>query len=285
MKKLTHKEFIKRQERRNRQRMHKRMKEMYEKYGTYDSEILKRFDLPSSEINLDNLKSRSPKIQVVGKRHLKKGSRRHKAMLRTRQQEDLTKRVEHHIVSNSLILQDDKIDSCKDLADKSKDYGQNSLKIRRNARLKKQGKSKQVKKEHAINFSRVNWEFLPSGNDWVSFERHFNQYVKKNKKLIPINEIEEARKRFEKIKDLKPQEVYKGIETFSDYYALLFKETNKVILESVVYGNAIYVIEGNWKTLSRKTKSELKEYPSTKVISHRHDWFLKLKNYLQIGYE
>ena len=78
---------------------------------------------------------------------------------------------------------------------------------------------------------------------------------------------------------------YRGFETFSDYFALIFEDTDKVVLESVNYGNAIYIIEGDWKILSRRTKAELKTSNKTKVIHHRYDWFSKLKNYLQIGFE
>lgn len=97
--------------------------------------------------------------------------------------------------------------------------------------------------------------------------------------------VNEAKKRFKCIFELKPKEIFRGIETFADYFALHFEETDKVILESVVYGNAIYVIEGDWRVLSRKTKTELKNQKNTKVIPHSRDWFSKLKNYTQIGFE
>ena len=38
-------------------------------------------------------------------------------------------------------------------------------------------------------------------------------------------------------------------------------------------------------TNTSQTKAELKKRNSTKVIQHRTDWFSKLKNYLQIGFE
>ena len=74
-----------------------------------------------------------------------------------------------------------------------------------------------------------------------------------------------------------------------DHFALLFNGTDKVLLESVIYGNAAYVVSSNWRELSRLTKTELKDNykPVGKVKDFRHtgDWFSKLKNYLQTGFE
>ena len=114
---------------------------------------------------------------------------------------------------------------------------------------------------------------------------HFNEQVIKSGSKLDPNKVEVARERFKRIYELEPKSVYRGFETFSDYFALLFEDTDKVVLESVNYGNAIYIIEGDWKILSRRTKAELKTSIKTKVIHHRSDWFSKLKNYLQIGFE
>ena len=288
-KKLTQKEFIKRQERRLRQRMNKRMKFMYEQFGTCDPEILKRFNLPSLKVNLDHLKS-SQQVSVAETKHLKKGSRRYKAMLR-RRQDDLTKRVKHHIVNNSPISEDEKINSDQELTVKSKVYGQNELKKKRNARLRKNlGKKKgNARTKKNLGIERVNWELLPVGTDWSSFEKHFNKKVKKSGNKLDPNKVEVARERFRRIYVLKPNKVYRGVESYSDYFALLFNGTDKVLLESVIYGNAAYVVSSNWRELSRLTKTELKDNykPVGKVKDFRHtgDWFSKLKNYLQTGFE
>lgn len=86
-------------------------------------------------------------------------------------------------------------------------------------------------------------------------------------------------------KELKPKKIYRGFETFSDYFALIFEDTDKVVLESVNYRNAFNIIKGDWKIQSRRTKAELKTSNKDKVVNHRSDWFSKLKNYLQIGFE
>ena len=117
------------------------------------------------------------------------------------------------------------------------------------------------------------------------FKDNFNEQLTKSGGSFEPKAIDEAKERFKCIFELKPKSIYRGCETFSDYFALLFEDTDKVVLESVNYGNAIYIIEGDWKILSRRTKAELKTSNKTKVIHHRSDWFSKLKNYLQIGFE
>jgi len=162
---------------------------------------------------------------------------------------------------------------------KPKNISQAELKRRREERLDK-GET-----VNSVITEKVNWILLPVGTDWSSFESHFNEQVIKSGSKLDPNKVEVARERFKRIYELEPKSVYRGFETFSDYFALLFEDTDKVVLESVNYGNAIYIIEGDWKILSRRTKAELKTSNKTKVIHHRSDWFSKLKNYLQIGFE
>lgn len=174
--------------------------------------------------------------------------------------------------------------SNKDDVIKTKKFiGNSYLKKRREA---KKGKSSSKKN---LGIERVNWELLPVGTDWSSFEKHFNKKVKKSGNKLDPNKVEVARERFRRIYLLKPNKVYRGIESYSDYFALLFNGTDKVLLESVIYGNAAYVVSSNWRELSRRTKTELKDIykPVGKVKDFRHtgDWFSKLKNYLQIGFE
>ena len=160
-------------------------------------------------------------------------------------------------------------------------------KIVKGADLKKRREERLAKKEtvNSVNIEKVNWTLLPVGTDWATFEDNFNEQLTKSGGNFEQKAIDETKERFKCIFELKPKSIYRGFETFSDYFALLFEDTDKVVLESVNYGNAIYIIEGDWKILSRRTKAELKTSNKTKVIHHRSDWFSKLKNYLQIGFE
>jgi hypothetical protein len=134
-------------------------------------------------------------------------------------------------------------------------------------------------------FETVNWSILPTGIEWKEFNRFFKEQVINSQKEQSKKHTDESRKRFERMFELKPYKICRGFSTFSDYFALHFNECEEVVLESVFYGNALYIIKGNWEILSQKTKQELRDYHSPKVIKHIGDWFSKLKNHLQIGFE
>ena len=138
-----------------------------------------------------------------------------------------------------------------------------------------------------LNGNKLLWVILPPAacKSWSSFEPIFDAQLKTVNYQILEKEIEEQKIRFKRIFELKPKKIFRGIESFSDYFALIFEGTSKVVLESVVYGNAVYIVYGNWMEKSQQTKSQLKKDGDAKVIHHRGDWFLKIKNYLQIGVE
>ena len=156
----------------------------------------------------------------------------------------------------------------------------------------KKSREARLSKSNTANtkiIEKVIWTLLPVGTDWSSFESHFNEKVKNSGRKLDPNKVEVARERLKRIYELKPIKTYNGIETYSDYFAYLFNGTDKVLLESVIYGNAAYVVSSNWRELSRLTKTELKDMykPIDEAKDFRHigDWFSKLKNYLQIGFE
>jgi len=138
-----------------------------------------------------------------------------------------------------------------------------------------------------INGNKLSWVILPPAKckSWSSFEPIFEAQLKTVNCQMLQKDIEEQKIRFKRIFELKPKKIFKGIESFSDYFALIYEGTSKVVLESVVYGNAVYIVDGNWMKKSQQTKSQLKKDGAAKVIPHRGDWFSKIKNYLQIGFE
>ncbi len=78
----------------------------------------------------------------------------------------------------------------------------------------------------------------------------------------------------------KAEMIGEGINGFKGYFAYVFSIL--CILESVVYGNATYVIpRDNWEILSQKTKKEL--FDEEKVvakISHTEKWSQKVRTIL-----
>lgn len=138
-----------------------------------------------------------------------------------------------------------------------------------------------------LNGNKLSWVLLPPADckSWSSFEPIFEAQLKSVDYLFLEKEIEEQKIRFKRIFELNPKKIFRGIESFSDYFALIYVGTSKVVLESVIYGNAVYIVDGNWMEKSQQTKSQLKKDGAAKVIHHRGDWFSKIKNYLQIGFE
>ena len=161
-----------------------------------------------------------------------------------------------------------------------KTISQADLKRRRLERIQNTGIS-----TDNIGINSLNWEVLPQGCDWHAFEKYCERQIELSKDRFLSKEVEEAKERFKCIFELRPKEIYQGRSSFSNYFALHFEECEEVVLESVVYGNAIYIVKGDWRLLSQKTKGELKKSFNPKVIPHQKGWFSKLKNYLQIGFE
>jgi len=164
----------------------------------------------------------------------------------------------------------------KSIEKKSKKYGQANLKQRRKKRLQAQGIDEG-------EIQTLNWEILPSGK-WTHFEAVLKDLLNQ-RKWDEVDNVKVAKERYERIFELKPTKVFQGYQSFSNYFAFHYNDTKKVVLESMIYGNATYIIEGDWKTLSQKTKEELKVIYKVEVIHHNPGWFSKLKNSLQIGFE
>lgn len=88
--------------------------------------------------------------------------------------------------------------------------------------------------------------------------------------------------RLTKIKTLKPKECYIGTDSWLGYVVFTFSDTRKVVLECPIEGNATYVLSGDWQSMLRETKQELrKKYPNryTKVV-HKGAWIYRVHNAL-----
>ena len=130
------------------------------------------------------------------------------------------------------------------------------------------------------------WKFIPMGEDWVDRELQSVQ------KILPIpgshqDKRELARKErlgnFDRIrlKFSNQCELHKGLDSLSNYYALVFKDSDFLIFESMEYSNAVYFMRGDWKILSRLTKAELKRDHFANSISHKGQWKSKLNSAIQ----
>lgn len=88
--------------------------------------------------------------------------------------------------------------------------------------------------------------------------------------------------RIEKAFSLGPDGCHVGNDEFDGYVVFTFPGTDRALLERPVYGNAIYVLDSDWRRLSRLSKRELladRTQGVTKVV-HRGDWFARTKRAL-----
>lgn len=101
---------------------------------------------------------------------------------------------------------------------------------------------------------RLAWDVLPAGKmPWEQFQT----------KLIPL--LERASKgkkiiiteRLETISKYKPDFHAIGKNGYRGYVIFGFTELNLYIFETAEYGNATYVFEGDWESLSQMTKAEI----------------------------
>lgn len=118
------------------------------------------------------------------------------------------------------------------------------------------------------NIKRLNWKILPEGEmPWETVEEQLNPILKQIK-----NTKKPADKaRLEHIYSYKPTTVFYGKSGFNGYVGFEFKDFT--ILESLLYGNAIYVFDKDCMELTKLTKKEiLDDNLHIKRIIHKDGW-------------
>jgi len=121
---------------------------------------------------------------------------------------------------------------------------------------------------------QLSWSVLPPGE--LSLSRVLAHYEKLGRKRPDVRyEPERIRNAW----SLGPRDCYVGSDEFDGYMVFTFSKTNKVLLERPVYGNAIYVLGGDWKRLSKLSKRELLADHTREVIKivHTGDWLERTK--------
>jgi hypothetical protein len=111
-----------------------------------------------------------------------------------------------------------------------------------------------LEKYKPTNIIKLNWELLPSGAMcWEQYQKHLEPVLQRaTSGKIPV-----IRHRLEKIEELKPEFRARGEKGYQGYIVFGFPSQNLYVLESAMYGNATYVFEGDWATLSKLTKAEI----------------------------
>lgn len=101
---------------------------------------------------------------------------------------------------------------------------------------------------------KVNWKFLPPGeHPWSKVKQHLKRSLgnKSDRYSKPIIDRQEF------IVNFEPDKIFTGEGGFESYYAYLFEAKKLVVLESIQYGNAIYVFGDDWKVFSQLSKAEV----------------------------
>ena len=132
-------------------------------------------------------------------------------------------------------------------------------------------------KRHKMVFDKLNWELLPSSEGLLLAVKSV---------LISRVQNSGAKVDFERvsriIEKFKPVQCFVGTNEFDGYFVFLLRNSNKVICDNPLFGNAVYILDGDWKELSQKSKRELLDYHRATVsrVIHAGDWIGRIRNVL-----
>lgn len=128
------------------------------------------------------------------------------------------------------------------------------------------------------NIKRYNWIFLESnGLPWEERKERFREIVEKSKKAKQMVIWE----RLETIAELKPDFEAMGQNGFSGYVVFGFSEKGLYVFESANLGNATYIVKGDWKSISKMSKTEILQNNLHEFrLVHRNDWKRKISKVL-----
>jgi hypothetical protein len=136
--------------------------------------------------------------------------------------------------------------------------------------------------ENNIPVKRLAFELLPPGSwsidDVIAYYRREAAYFPTD---LSGRAIEWQR--LSGIKTLRPKECYIGTDSWLGYVVFTFGYTKRVVLECPIEGNATYVLSGNWQSMVRRTKRELREdYPNQYIkVVHKGHWLGRVQNSLR----
>jgi hypothetical protein len=101
-----------------------------------------------------------------------------------------------------------------------------------------------------LKTTTVSWEILPPGTREDAVSRLF-----RNRKPSP-EEKTAVEERYDFLMGLKPKKLVYGTSGLQRYFGGLI-EDDLIVFENIEYGNAIYIMFEDWKTLSQRTRTEL----------------------------
>ena len=128
--------------------------------------------------------------------------------------------------------------------------------------------------EDYLRVTKLGWEIFPQG----SLDRAIEKVKDQIRNMTP-EKAKRITDRAQFMDRLKPVEYFVGVGMNSKYFGAKF-HNDLVAFENVDYGNAIYLLFGNWEELSKKSRSEILQRPDKDFIRipHTRYWKLNLKS-------
>ena len=123
-----------------------------------------------------------------------------------------------------------------------------------------------------LRVTKLGWEIFPPGSLDRAVEKVKSQI--RNLTSEKVRRIDDRAKFMER---LKPVEILVGVGMNSKYFGAKFRD-DLVAFENVDYGNAIYLLFGNWEELSKKSRTEILQRPDEDFvrIPHTHYWKMNM---------
>jgi len=129
---------------------------------------------------------------------------------------------------------------------------------------------------------RLPFDLLPPGTWDV---RHVVEHYRRVAHKLPfgLNGRYIDNSRLERIGMLNPVDCYVGKESWLGYVVFEFSNSNRVVLECPIEGNATYILAGDWKAMVVLSKAELRHefaHCYTKVV-HKGAWLSRIRTALR----
>ncbi len=110
---------------------------------------------------------------------------------------------------------------------------------------------------------KLPWIILPGGeSDWQLLLGN----ARETARLRPGRHLQPERLHL--LHQRQPDAVYTGLLEFDGYYVFVFKSLGKTVFENPFKGNAAFVVEGSWQSLSQLTKTQIEKCPGVERIIH-----------------
>jgi hypothetical protein len=131
-----------------------------------------------------------------------------------------------------------------------------------------------------LDAQRVEWEFLPVG---TTGPREFSDIAKRLGVPPTHPHYGRMHERYDVVASMKPVEIIVGVGEFSRYFGFKFAD-DLVALESLDYGNALYVMYEDWQTLGQRTRVDLLADASANYdrVIHSGAWEDRLRHLLAV---